>query len=294
MPRGAADLEPVAGAQARVQVAAGGAVGLALDGDPVGAGRRAGRRASSCAAAAAPRGRAGCGPSGTGPGSAGGSGAPAGSSRRMEITESLSRSTPTTASGRKPGQAGGGLAVVSPALPPPGAASSSARNEACQPGAERRDPERAEQVLALVAGEVEQRVDLGDGHPLRARGELRDLVARLHLALLEHAEVEAGPAVGDEQGRDARVVHAEPDAVARDPRLGDLEDGAADPVAVADADLVVVQPLDGEVLAELPVDEVVAARARAPSSGRSRAGRRTRRAARRRARRGRPDRRRRC
>ena len=31
----------------------------------------------------------------------------------------------------------------------------------------------------------------------------------------------------------------------------------ADPVAVADADLVVAQPLDGEVLAELPVDEVV-------------------------------------
>ena len=39
----------------------------------------------------------------------------------------------------------------------------------------------------------------------------------------------------------------------------DLEDRGADPVAVADADLVVAQPLDGEVLAELAVDEVVAA-----------------------------------
>ena len=48
-----------------------------------------------------------------------------------------------------------------------------------------------------------------------------------------------------------------PDAVAGDARLGDLEDGGADPVAVADADLVVAQPVDGEVLAELPVDEVV-------------------------------------
>ena len=65
--------------------------------------------------------------------------------------------------------------------------------------------------------------------------------------------------VGDEQRRDARVVHADPDAVAGDARLGDLEDGGADPVAVADADLVVAQPVDGEVLAELPVDEVVAA-----------------------------------
>src|SRR5262249_31096083 len=47
------------------------------------------------------------------------------------------------------------------------------------------------------------------------------------------------------------------DAVAGHPRLGDLEDGRADAVAVSDADLVVARPLDGEVLAELPVHEVV-------------------------------------
>ena len=50
-----------------------------------------------------------------------------------------------------------------------------------------------------------------------------------------------------------------PDPVARDAWLGDLEHGVADPVAVADADLVVGEALDGEVLAELPVHEVVAA-----------------------------------
>ena len=50
-----------------------------------------------------------------------------------------------------------------------------------------------------------------------------------------------------------------PDAVAGDARLGDLEDGVADPVAVADAHLVVAEPVDGEVLAELSVDEVVSA-----------------------------------
>ena len=55
-----------------------------------------------------------------------------------------------------------------------------------------------------------------------------------------------------------------PDAVAGDARLGDLEQRAADPVAVADADLVVGQPLDREVLAELPVDEVVAAQLALP------------------------------
>jgi hypothetical protein len=54
-------------------------------------------------------------------------------------------------------------------------------------------------------------------------------------------------------------MHPDADAVARHPRLGDLEERAADAVAVADADLVVLQPLDREVLAELPIAEVVAA-----------------------------------
>jgi hypothetical protein len=43
----------------------------------------------------------------------------------------------------------------------------------------------------------------------------------------------------DEQCWDVRVVHADPDAVARDSRLRHLEDRGADLVAVADADLVV-------------------------------------------------------
>jgi hypothetical protein len=62
--------------------------------------------------------------------------------------------------------------------------------------------------------------------------------------------------VGDQQRRNARIVHAKADAVAGDARLGDLEEGAADPVAVADADLVVAQPLHCEVLPELPIDEI--------------------------------------
>ena len=107
-----------------------------------------------------------------------------------------------------------------------------------------------------MPGEVEQPVDLRDGHPLRARRELDDVVARLDVALLEHPEVEARPAVRDEQRGDPRVVQADPDAVAGDARLRDLEDGGPDPVAVADADVGVGEPVDGEVLAELPGDEV--------------------------------------
>jgi hypothetical protein len=41
--------------------------------------------------------------------------------------------------------------------------------------------------------------------------------------------------------------------------LCDFEYGGADPVAVADADLVVARSFDREVLAKLSVDEVVSA-----------------------------------
>ena len=37
-----------------------------------------------------------------------------------------------------------------------------------------------------MAGQVEQRVDLGDGHRLRAVGDLDDLLAGLDLTLGEH------------------------------------------------------------------------------------------------------------
>ena len=56
-----------------------------------------------------------------------------------------------------------------------------------------------------------------------------------------------------------RLVHADPDAVAGGSRLGHLEQRSPDPVAVADADLIIRQALDGEVLAELPVREIAAA-----------------------------------
>ena len=79
------------------------------------------------------------------------------------------------------------------------------------------------------------------------------VVARADVALLEHAEVEAGTAVGHEERSHARLVHPDPDPVTRDPRLGDLEERRPDAVPVADADLVVAEPLDREVLAELAV-----------------------------------------
>ena len=122
------DRRAVAGAQPRVEVAARGAVRLALDADPVllGAGR-AGQRVAAQDGAVPGVGpqRAG---SGTGRAAPPARGAPSGSARRIETTVSLSRSMAVTRSGRKPGQAGGGRGRrCRPALPPPGRVARAAR-----------------------------------------------------------------------------------------------------------------------------------------------------------------------
>jgi hypothetical protein len=109
-----------------------------------------------------------------------------------------------------------------------------------------------------VTGQVQQSVHLGDGHPLRAVGDLDDLVTRLDRALDEHPEVEAGPVMLHEQRRYPRVVHPDTHPVAGDARLSHLEQRLADPVSIPDAHLVVRQAVDGEVLTELAVREIVA------------------------------------
>src|SRR6185312_1571313 len=123
--------------------------------------------------------------------------------------------------------------------------------------AERRDVHRRAQPLDVAVGQVEQRVHVGDAERVRADPGPHDLVAGPYLPFDDHAQVEAGTVVGDEQRRHARLAEPHADAEAGDPRLGDLELGVADAVAVADADLVVAEPLDGEVLAELAELEVV-------------------------------------
>ena len=84
-----------------------------------------------------------------------------------------------------------------------------------------------------------------------------DVIAGLDDPLLQDSEVEPGTVMRDEQRGHRRVVHSDADAVAGDPWLGHLEQCPTDAVAVADADLAVGEALDGEVLAELAVPEVV-------------------------------------
>ena len=112
--------------------------------------------------------------------------------------------------------------------------------------------------------QVQQRVHIGDRHRFWSGCDLPDFVAGLYFAFLEHAKVEAGSPVLDEQRGHARLVHPDAQPVAGDPRLADLEQCRSDPVLVADADLIVGEPVDREVLAELTGYEVVAVHLLAP------------------------------
>src|SRR5271166_1787159 len=63
----------------------------------------------------------------------------------------------------------------------------------------RFDPQCALQTIAWVIRQIEQRVDLRDGHALARLSHLRDFVAGSHLTFTENAEIEARPAAGCEQ-----------------------------------------------------------------------------------------------
>ena len=86
-----------------------------------------------------------------------------------------------------------------------------------------------------------------------------DLVAGPHQPFGDHPQIEAWAVMGDQQCGQFRLAEPHADPEACHARLRDLELRLADPIAIADADLVIAETFDGEVLAELAELEVVAA-----------------------------------
>src|SRR3984957_4029924 len=107
-----------------------------------------------------------------------------------------------------------------------------------------------------MIGRIKKRVDLCDGHSLVRLSHLHDFVAGADLAFPQDAEVESRSSAGCQQCRHPRLVHPDTNAIAGHARLSDLEQCAADLITVADANGIVGQSFDREVLAELSVDEV--------------------------------------
>src|ERR1700722_10935992 len=107
-----------------------------------------------------------------------------------------------------------------------------------------------------MIGRIKKRVDLCDGHSLVRLSHLHDFVAGADLAFPQDAEVESRSSAGCQQCRHPRLVHPDTNAIAGHARLSDLEQCAADLITVADANGIVGQSFDREVLAELSVNEV--------------------------------------
>src|SRR5580658_2214813 len=109
-----------------------------------------------------------------------------------------------------------------------------------------------------MARQVQQPIYFSDAHCLRTGHYFENLVAGLDLSLLQHTEIEARPAVGNQERGHARFVHAYADAIASHSGLGDLEQGRANPVSVADADFRIGQTVNCKVLSELSGNEICA------------------------------------
>jgi hypothetical protein len=120
-----------------------------------------------------------------------------------------------------------------------------------------RDARRSDHFIG--GGRVQQRINLRDGHTLGARSNLHDLVAGFDLSLLDDAKIEAGSAMRHEQCRHLRFVHADADPIAGDARLRHFKDGTPDAIPIPDAHLAIGQPVDREILPELPIAEVASA-----------------------------------
>src|SRR5438445_11712077 len=143
----------------------------------------------------------------------------------------------------------------------PGWGRSTKRRKSCIPGAltgfvgrqqrfqgplpawtQRRDASGMLEPITRRRRKVEQRTDFGHGDALRPVGDLLDGVACADLAFLNDAQVKARSPLRNQHGRHPGVLHPDADSIARDARLSYLEDGAADPVPITDAYLVIGQP----------------------------------------------------
>ena len=181
----------------------------------------------------------------------------------------LSRRLSVTRSGRKPTHAGGRpVAGANAGLP---AAESPLRcvfeqcfERGAPAGAQRRDAQSPLQRAFVATGQIQQRVNIGDGQMFGTCQDLHDLVAGSDFALFEHAKIKARPVMRHDERRHLRFVHPDTEPVAGDARLRHLEQRASNPIVVADAHLCVGQAIDREILAELTIGEVGAAKLSLP------------------------------
>src|SRR5271168_4819684 len=93
---------------------------------------------------------------------------------------------------------------------------------------------------------------------LRPIRNLYDLVSSRNLALFQYAKVKSRPVTSNQFRGHLRFVHAYANAIAGNPRLGNLEQSRTDAIAVTDAHFGVRQAVNCEILSKLSVREIFA------------------------------------
>ena len=204
-PRGAATSRTAPGSQVVVQVAAGDAVGLLLDADPVGAGvRRRGQRVAAhrggLPGAGDPQRQVLAGPRGRERRAVG----------RGEVDRGHRRRFPgrllATRSCRKAGQAGPASRGGASAVPSTLGSGQQVAERALPAGAEGGDLQGGAQLVLVPAGQVEQRVGVGHRQRVRAGPRLDDRIAGLDVSLGDDPHVKAGTVVADQQRGQFRLA----------------------------------------------------------------------------------------
>ena len=106
---------------------------------------------------------------------------------------------------------------------------------------------------------IEQRINFGDRDPVGAIRDLLNFVSSTNFAFRDDTAIEPWPAMRNKQGRHLGIVHANSEAIAGDAGLRHFKDRSADPVSVPNANLIVGETFDGEILSKLSVLEVISA-----------------------------------
>src|SRR5438309_5985352 len=109
-----------------------------------------------------------------------------------------------------------------------------------------------------MTGQIEKRIDFCDCHSLFCFPYFFDLVTCAYFAFLKNTEIESGTSIGGQQCRHSGLVQSDANAIAGNTWLRHLEDGASDPITIPDADHLVGQSFDGEILSELSTGVTVA------------------------------------
>src|ERR1700690_4211630 len=110
-----------------------------------------------------------------------------------------------------------------------------------------------------MSWQIQEGVNVGHCDLFWTIGDFYNVVGCTNFSLLQHAKVESWFVMGYEQGWHPRFVHADADAVTRYAWLRYFKFSTTDAVAIADADLVIRESLDGEVFSELAESKIIAA-----------------------------------